>query len=57
MDETATNKSLHVGASCVDGSDSNDCITKIKNNEADLVTLDGGRVYTAGTFLKKYFKK
>ena len=35
---------------CVEGSsaDHDDCITKIKNNEADLVTLKGAYVYKAG---------
>ena len=57
VEETAKNKSLNVSASCVDGSDYDDCVTKIKSNKADFVTLDGGKVYEAGMLLKKYFDK
>ncbi|XP_078349990.1 serotransferrin-like isoform X2 [Oculina patagonica] len=46
---TARNLSLDVTTACVDGSDTDDCIAKIKNNQADLVTLNGRKVYDAGT--------
>ncbi|XP_068721818.1 melanotransferrin-like [Montipora capricornis] len=46
--ETAKNASMEVTALCVVGISADDCATKIKNNEADLITLDGGRVYDAG---------
>lgn len=45
---TAVNKSLEVNVECVTASTPEDCITKIKNKNADLVTLDGGDVYIAG---------
>ena len=48
MNKTALNKSLDVSASCVEGSSYDDCAAKIKDNKADLVTLDGGHVYAAG---------
>lgn len=48
---TAQNLSLDVTASCVDGSSSDDCIAKIKDNKADLVTLDGRKVYDAGKII------
>lgn len=44
----AQNLTLDVTVSCVNGSTTDDCIAKIKNNQADLVTLDGGKVYDAG---------
>ena len=43
---TAQNQSLDV--KCVNTSSHEKCIEKIKSKEADLVTLDGGDVYTAG---------
>lgn len=45
---TAQSLNLHVTTECVAGSSSDDCITKIDNNQADLVTLDGRKVYDAG---------
>ena len=48
VNEIALNKSLDVSASCVEGSSYDDCAAKIKDNKADLVTLDGGHVYAAG---------
>ncbi|CAH3160551.1 unnamed protein product [Porites evermanni] len=49
VNETAQNKSLPLKVlNCVEGSTYDDCATKIKENKADLVTLDGGRVYAAG---------
>ena len=43
---TAQNQSLDV--KCVNTSSHEKCIEKIKSKDADLVTLDGGDVYTAG---------
>ncbi|PFX31442.1 melanotransferrin-like [Stylophora pistillata] len=37
-----------VTASCVQGGSAIDCMKKIKNGEADLITLDGGEIYRAG---------
>ena len=45
---TAQNMSLAIKTSCVDGTDPDDCMEKIKNSEADLVTLSGGDTYSAG---------
>ena len=39
---------LDVAVKCVNASTPEKCIEKIKNGDADLVTLDGGDVYTAG---------
>ena len=50
VSKTATKKGIPVtDLSCVNGSTSDICMTFIKDDKADLVTLDGGRVYEAGT--------
>ena len=46
----AQTMNLSVAASCVEGNSADDCIKKIKNKEADLVTLDGGNIHEAGKF-------
>lgn len=48
VNTTAQNMTLNVKASCVDGTDADDCMEKINKGEADLVTLDGGNTYSAG---------
>ena len=54
VSEIARKKSMDIHLSCVLGNNSDDCVTKIKNNDADLKTLDGGRVYSAGKMSQKY---
>lgn len=53
VNKTAQDKSLPLKVlSCVKGKSYDDCATQIKASKADLVTLDGGRVYAAGTNIK-----
>jgi hypothetical protein len=42
---------VQITPSCVLGKDDEDCMKKIKNNEADFITLDGGKIYQAGTLI------
>ena len=45
---------MNVTFSCVNGTDAEDCMMKIKAGSADLVTLDGGDIKIAGiTFTAK----
>ncbi|XP_068677681.1 serotransferrin-like isoform X2 [Montipora foliosa] len=44
----ASELSWEVQFSCVKGSSPDDCMGKIKSGSADLITLDGGEIQTAG---------
>ena len=44
----ATAASLTVTFSCVQGTSAVDCMKKIQNGDAHLITLDGGEIYLAG---------
>ncbi|XP_068724056.1 melanotransferrin-like [Montipora capricornis] len=46
--EIVRNKDIEVTPLCVNGTSTDDCVAKINNREADLITLDGGKVYDAG---------
>ena len=39
---------LSVTFSCVQGKKVTECMKKIQNGDADLITLDGGEIYRAG---------
>ena len=39
---------MNITTTCVKGNDADGCIDKIKENDADLVTLDGGEIMQAG---------
>ena len=43
----------NVSFSCVQESNAADCMAKIQSGQADIITLDGGEIHTAGkqTFL------
>ena len=54
VDKVAEKRSMNVTFSCVNGTSAEDCMMKIKAGSADLVTLDGGDIKTAGiTFTAK----
>ena len=45
---------MNVTFSCVRGTNADNCMMKIKDGSADLITLDGGDIKTAGiTFTAK----
>ena len=44
----ASKLSLEFQFSCVNGSNPDDCMAKINSGSADLITLDGGEIQTAG---------
>ena len=45
---TKLNMSMNITASCVEGKDVHDCLDKINDKKADLVSLDGGHIILAG---------
>lgn len=45
---TAKEVNKNITTDCVEVASYDDCATKISKTEADLVTLDGGRVFEAG---------
>lgn len=47
-DKEAEELGMHLTFSCVIGANAKDCMMKIKAGSADLVTLDGGDIKTAG---------
>ena len=44
----ASQAKVSVDFSCVQESKAVDCMEKIKSDKADLITLDGGEIFTAG---------
>ncbi|CAH1266113.1 LTF [Branchiostoma lanceolatum] len=42
-------RSLNHRLECVQGQSSEDCMYKISHHQADVITLDGGDIYTAGS--------
>jgi hypothetical protein len=44
---------VDITASCVLGSSDEDCMKKIKDNVADFITLNGGKIYEAGELLTR----
>lgn len=52
---TAQEAKITVTTDCVDGASYDDCVTKISSSAADLVTLDGGRVFEAGRMSTRLF--
>ncbi|XP_066285078.1 uncharacterized protein [Branchiostoma lanceolatum] len=42
-------RSLNHRLECVQGQSSEDCMFKISHHQADVITLDGGDIYTAGS--------
>ena len=44
----ASKEKVSVDFSCVQESKAVDCMKKIESGKADLITLDGGEIFTAG---------
>ena len=51
INDISNSLGISVTPSCVNGGTYDQCVKLIKENAADLVTLDGGHVYTAGICL------
>ena len=55
LNNVSSELNITLQASCVQGSNAIDCMQKIKDGQADLITLDGGEIYEAGIATLVYF--
>ena len=53
MEQLASANNMNITFSCVQDTSAANCMVKIKNGDADLITLDGGEINTAGN-LKQF---
>lgn len=52
---TAQEAKISITTGCVEGTTYDDCAAKISKSEADLVTLDAGRLFEAGKMSTRPF--